>query len=192
MANRASSDRIDWEAVEREYRSGQRTLSEIGASFGVSKGRISQVAKEKKWERDLSERIKAKAAAKLNEALLNKESNETKQLNDADRVDAGAQALANVILGHRADAKALRDKANQYRGELDKSTDNLTKRVALLKALVETQKTIIAMERQAFGIRDDDDGKPKDHVPLEDRLKKYAQDAAIEAAGNVTRLPRAA
>lgn len=192
MANRKPNDRIDWEAVEREYRTGQRTLSEIGAAFHVSKGRISQVAKERKWSRDLSARIQAKAAAKLNDALLNKESNETKQLNDVERVEAGAQALTNVILGHREDAKALRIKANQYRDELDGSGEDLPKRVAMLKALTETQKTIIAIERQALGITDGDDGKGVEHVPLEDRLKKYAEDAAIATSQNVTRIRSAA
>ena len=80
----------------------------------------------------------------------------------------------------------------------DKLNDAYHKAISLpgridgVKKLAEVLKTMVALERQAFGIRDDDDGKPKDHIPLEDRLKKYAQDAAIEAAGNVTRLPRAA
>lgn len=80
----------------------------------------------------------------------------------------------------------------------DKLNDAYHKAISLpgridgVKKLAEVLKTMVALERQAFGIRDDDDGKPKDHVPLEDRLKKYAQDAAIESAGNVTRLPRAA
>ena len=62
---------IDWEAVEREYRAGVRSLADIGTEFGVSAPGILKRAKKDGWVRDLSAKIKAKADAKVNESLVN-------------------------------------------------------------------------------------------------------------------------
>ena len=43
---------VDWEAVEREYRAGIRSLKDIGAEFGVSDAGIVKRAKRDGWERE--------------------------------------------------------------------------------------------------------------------------------------------
>jgi len=48
---------IDWDLVEAEFRAGVKTLDQIGKDHGITKGRISQVAKAKGWVRDLSAKI---------------------------------------------------------------------------------------------------------------------------------------
>jgi len=51
---------INWKAVELDFRAGVKSLEQIGLENGVTKGRISQVAKRDGWTRDLKNRIKAK------------------------------------------------------------------------------------------------------------------------------------
>lgn len=145
----------DWEGVEREYRAGQLSLSEIGAMFGLSKGRISQVAKRDGWTQDLGARIKAQAISKLNEKLINAELNaESRLASDNDRVAAGAEALARVVLGHQTSVAKLRARVVAYNEELDNCPDSLAERTKILKALSDTEKVLIALERQAYGIGD--------------------------------------
>lgn len=54
---------VDWDAVEREYRIGLRSLKDIGVEFGVSDAGIIKRAKRDGWVRDLSARIESKAAS---------------------------------------------------------------------------------------------------------------------------------
>lgn len=183
---------IDWEGIEREYRSGQGTLAEIGRAFGISKGRICQVAKKRRWDRDLSARIKAKAQTALNNALLDDSLNAKRIASDTERVEAGAAAITSLVLGHRKDAKALQDKANQYTAELDAAGDDLAKKVSTFKMLVDVKKTLNGMQYEAFGMNSDGKNDTGDAVPLEERLAKYREAAAIEAAPNVVRLSKAA
>lgn len=43
---------VDWEAVEREYRAGIRSLRDIAGEVGVSEGAIRKRAKAEGWERE--------------------------------------------------------------------------------------------------------------------------------------------
>ena len=59
---------IDWEAVEREYRAGVKTLRQIADEFGVSNPAIVKRAKRDGWARNLAAKIQAKA-----ESLVSKQ-----------------------------------------------------------------------------------------------------------------------
>lgn len=156
----------DWESIEREYRAGQMTLTEIGDIYGVSKGRISQVAKKKGWTQDLGARIQSRAAAKLNDELVNAELNaESKAASDDERVAIGAEALAKVVLGQRKSVKELRERVAKYNSELDACGDDLGERVKILKALAETEKVLIALERQSYGMKDQPEEGDKPPAP---------------------------
>ncbi len=160
MANKTA---VDWESVERAYRVGQDTLEEIGSAHGISKGRISQVAKKSGWDRDLSVRIRIKAEAKLNAEAINAELNkEAKRLSDNEIVEKAATTVANVQLSHRADIRRFRARAAEYEAELDQcSGDELAKRASILKNLSETLCKLIAAEREAFGM---DKGSSADDI----------------------------
>ncbi len=154
---------VDWEAVEREYRAGQATLSEIGEAHGISKGRISQVAKKNGWDRDLSARIRIKAEAKLNSEALNAQLNQAeKRASDAEIVEFAATTVAAIQKAHRADLRRFRARAAEYEAELDQcSGDELAKRSSILKNLSETLCKLIAAEREAFGM---DKGSASDDI----------------------------
>ena len=47
----ASRGTTDWEAIEREFRAGIRSLREIGAEYGVTEGAIRKRAKRDGWQR---------------------------------------------------------------------------------------------------------------------------------------------
>ena len=96
---------IDWEAVEREYRAGVRSLADIGTEFGVSAPGILKRAKKDGWVRDLSAKIKAKADAKVNEALVNDSVNAKTAVSERQTIESNAQMLADIVLNQRTNVK---------------------------------------------------------------------------------------
>lgn len=119
----------DWEAIERDYRSGQFTDREIGAKYGLSHGAIQKRAKRDGWQKDLSGAVKAATQARLIEAEVAKVATAevakrvAKQVANAipatvEVVAAAAQVNSEVILRHRADITTLRNLAMDMAGEL--------------------------------------------------------------------------
>lgn len=174
---------IDWQAIEREFRAGVLSYAEIGALHGVSKGRISQVAKAKGWEQDLRAKIQAKAEAKLNAAAVNNSLNAADEVSTRQMIEAGSDRIARVRMEHRQDINRARCLANALMAELEAQTfdavlmselgtlmrnpsedghDKLSEiyrkvismpgRVDTAKKLIETIKSVIGMEREAYGI----------------------------------------
>jgi len=173
----------DWEAIERDYRTGMFSLSELGRLHGVTKGRISQVAKKNGWVQDLSAKIKAKAAQKVNDAAVNAELNTQRKISDAEKVEVGATVMARILIEHKANIGRSRNLTIKLLDELEHQTDNmdllrqlgevmyapddkgkdrlneiyhavisLPERTKTMKALGETLKVLIGLEREAFGI----------------------------------------
>jgi len=70
VVEKAKRPPVDWEAVEREYRGSILSLREIADLHpGTNHVAIARKAKKDGWERNLSEKIRAKA-----EALVTKQS----------------------------------------------------------------------------------------------------------------------
>ena len=65
--------KTDWEAVERDYRTGKYTLRELETKHGADDGLISRKAKKSGWTQDLAIAIKQATSAKLAEQLVSKE-----------------------------------------------------------------------------------------------------------------------
>lgn len=99
----------DWASIELHYRAGKRSLDDIGKEFGVSKGRISQVAKRDGWERDLGPKIAAKAKAKVESEVAKEAAKHdptkqaAKRLGEQYVVEANASIVASAELVQRAD-----------------------------------------------------------------------------------------
>lgn len=100
--------RVDWEAVEREYRAGVRSLKDVGDEFHVSAPAIVQRAKKYGWVRDLSTKIKQAAENKVNAKLVNAEVNIERAINDRQIVEANAAMIADKVINQRADIQRAR------------------------------------------------------------------------------------
>ena len=99
-AGRVVKRKTDWEAVERDYRTGKYTLRELETKHGADNGLISRKAKKNGWTQDLAVAIKQATSAKLAEQLVSKEVSKNQQ-KVSNTIDAAATMGANVILGHR-------------------------------------------------------------------------------------------
>lgn len=110
---------VDWAGIELHYRAGKRSLEDIGKEYGVTKGRISQVAKKGGWERDLKAKIDAKAKAKVErevasekakqDALNNPAIRAVKRLGESAIVEANSDVIAGAEMRQRQGMKVGMD-----------------------------------------------------------------------------------
>lgn len=188
---------IDWEAVALHYRTGTRSLRDIGDEFGVSEGAIRKRAKKECWPRDLSEKIKAKAKEKVRIASVRAG---THGANETAQVEAESDTQSRIVLSHRKDIPLKRELVAKLFAEIEGMTDgadlfktlqealasddaegmakavckvaSLPQRIKGTTDLMNAYKTLIALERQAFGI---DDGSGMGEGGIEDLLKQIYQ-----------------
>lgn len=109
---------VDWVKLEIDYRAGVKTIRTLESDYGISKARIGQIANEKDWDRDLAPKIKAKAQAKLDRAILDASLDNERKITETEVVEAVSSLSASVQLSHRADLKVLKGAIVGMAGEL--------------------------------------------------------------------------
>ncbi len=93
----------DWERIELDYRAGIKSLREIAEGSGTSHVNIAKRAKKLGWTRDLTAKIRSKADALVNAALVNTPVNNASPAAERETVEAAASTQASVRLGQRED-----------------------------------------------------------------------------------------
>ncbi|AEF89692.1 hypothetical protein DelCs14_2680 [Delftia sp. Cs1-4] len=116
----------DWERIELDYRAGIKTLRQIADENGITHGAINKRAKRDGWERDLSQKIQAKADALVSRAAVSSQVSADTKVRERAVIDGNAQAVADVRLGHRKDARRVRELTNRLMDELEQQTDPAT------------------------------------------------------------------
>jgi len=155
----AERKQVDWESVERDYSAGLLSLREIAAKYNTTHTTIKTKADKENWSRNLGAKIAAAADKKLSKLQLSTELSTEKAASEKEVVEANAQAIVNIKLGHRTSIKKVNSLVESLLDEIetlnkDKSVENLPMRVDVTKKLMDTLKTSIDKERQAFGIVD--------------------------------------
>lgn len=155
----AERKQVDWESVERDYSAGLLSLREIADKYGVSEGLVRRKATQNEWNRDLSKKIQDKADSIVRKESVRSSVRTEKAVSEKEVIEANAQAIVNVKLGHRTSIKKVNGLVESLLDEIetlnkDKSVENLPMRVDVTKKLMDTLKTSIDKERQAFGIVD--------------------------------------
>lgn len=116
---------IDWEAVEREYRAGIRSLRDIGEAFGVSDAGIIKRAKKEEWARDLTAKIKAKADAKVSASMVSKPVSAQTRATEREIVEAVSDVQAKVQIDQRKDVSRSRGIVQKLFSELEGQIDGI-------------------------------------------------------------------
>jgi hypothetical protein len=127
------------------------SVREIGEQCGVSHTAINKRAKSHDWQRDLKAKIRAAADEKVSRALVASEfpnGSPTETL----RVEVEAEVQARIRLSHRTDIGRFRALAMQMATELDEMEDRLPVRTKALKDLTDVTKTLVGLEREAYGL----------------------------------------
>lgn len=116
---------VDWEAVEREYRAGIRSLRDIGEEFGCSHVGIKKRADKEGWTRDLAAKIQAAAEEKVTKATVTKTVTAETKAAEREIIEANAQAIADAVLNQRRDVSKARSIVQKLFDEMDKSIDGI-------------------------------------------------------------------
>lgn len=176
--------RHDWEAIERDYRTGKFTLRELEAKHGPSYAEISRRSKREGWTKDLRDIInQATSAAVLRETVT------AAQKDVTETVIVAAELNKNVILAHREGLKRITGIKQKLLDQIEQAAENLPEleevveilrkpdengndrmndmmrramaRSSLvddLKKLTEVDERVRKGEREAFGLDDEGDG----------------------------------
>lgn len=152
--------RVDWDALKPHYCAGVRPLKDIGEEFGCSDAAIIKHAKKMGWERNLQAKIQERADKKVAAALVAQERGETAaaKLTEEVRVEVESEVQARVRQSHRTDINRSKRVANTLLERLEaevsktKQAIALKEATAILKQLIDSQKTLVSMEREAYGI----------------------------------------
>lgn len=182
----ATTTKVDWDAVERDYRAGILSLREIASIQGITHGAINKRAKRDGWTRDLAAKIKAKADELVSREAVSTSVSTEKAVTEREIIEANAQRIAQVRGEHRGDINRARTLSMALLAELEAQTKNvpelvrlgeilrnendngqdklndvymavisLPERTKTLKALAESLKHLIGLEREAYGINVD-------------------------------------
>ncbi|HEY8356333.1 MAG TPA: hypothetical protein VIL30_02630 [Ramlibacter sp.] len=163
-AKSTAAKETNWVGIELAYTTSARTQEDIGAEFGVTKGRISQKAKEMGWTRGaLAERVRAKAAEKV----AAQEAHEAKVEEGTEAaVEVSAVLMANTILRERRDVSRLLRIATSLADKLEEQTkppaarpkvgdpkpEPLAAQIDSLRKLGSTMGQLIELERTVMNI----------------------------------------
>jgi hypothetical protein len=150
----AANQKINLNGLEPHYRAGIKSLRQLAQEFGCTSGRVAQIAKEQGWTRDLSERIRAKADAKLNRAILSdKVSGGEKDATENQIVEENADMMVAATLGHRKDAVQLRQLCRNMVSELAEISGKPLELKALIEAVVASGDALAAKDlRQVLSL----------------------------------------
>ena len=173
--------RVDWHSIERDFRTGTFTLREIGQRHGRSAAQISRQARARGWSKDLREVVRqATSTALIRELSAQKAT--AAQNETTESVLVAAQAVTQVVLGHRRDIAKAQGLFSDLLAELAVTTHQtlgllrcldagvldgvdhsqlvdglrqlvqLPSRAAILQRLVDSLAKLQQLERRAFGL----------------------------------------
>lgn len=189
----AQKSAVDWDAVERDYRTGQFSNRELGRRHNVTHRSIALRAEKEKWAKDLRAQIRAAVSTKL--VSIPVPTDAEKKATDREIVEAAANREVSIIQEHRVGISRGRTLVELLMAELEGATINIDeiesaietetaadidgkRRASMLKAvslgnragtmvsLSAALKNLITLERQAFNM---------DEKPPEDPAQRFAQ-----------------
>ncbi len=184
----AKRKKVDWEAVERDFRTAKFTLRELGEKHQVTHTTIGRRAEREGWSKDLQQAIRQATNAKLIAETVQQKCT-TAQQDATETVIAAAEINAHVILKHRAGLRRLGDVKDVLIDQIEQAAKNLPNLAELiemvrqpddngvdkandalrramsrsglvddLKKLAEIDERVRKGEREAFAIGADSDG----------------------------------
>src|SRR5450631_155074 len=141
---------VDWDLIEKDYRSGIKSLRNIGSEFGVSDMLIRRKAKQEHWIRNLKEKIIDRA----DEIVFSNGVRDKIRIAEYDTVESKAAQIACVLLSERADIIKLSGIAEKYELELEDYQEDPEKKFRTLKCAVDIREKIFNLRRRNYNIND--------------------------------------
>lgn len=147
-----TAHRADWERIEADYRVGVRTLREIAAEHALTEGAIRKRAKRDGWQKDLSAKVRAKAAELVRtESVRTEQSTQpepeyepkrTKPQTEQAVIDIEANVQARIQIAHRKDIGRGRNLTMMLLAELEAQTSQVPELAKLGELMAKPDKGI--------------------------------------------------
>jgi hypothetical protein len=167
-ATEGTRKKVDWDAVERDYRTGKFTDGELSTKYGVTREAIVRRRKREqekdgtRWAQDLEPQVRAATNALLIQEHI------TAQVTDGHTkvtgvILAAAELNKSVILKHRSRLEQLNRDADAARDKLIQLADGIVDireaatYVSALEASARTAKIVIEAERKAYNLDEKDE-----------------------------------
>jgi hypothetical protein len=157
--------RVDWDAIERDYRTDKFTLRELATKYGVTHTTISRNAEKKGWTKDLTDAIRQATNAKLVQQTVQQQCTTAHQ-NATDTVLAAAELNSRIIQGHRTRLAGLHDAVETAKHKLmvlGDSVADIREAATFVQAvgnLATATKTLIEQERKAHNLDAEPEADP--------------------------------
>lgn len=116
--------KIDWEAVELDYRAGVKTLRTMAGEHGCAESAIRKKAKEQNWSRDLEEKVRQRAQEKVRKAEVRAQVRTELEPTERMQIEVMAEVQADVVLSHRRQIGRSRNLTMKLLDELETQCDN--------------------------------------------------------------------
>lgn len=179
------ANRFDWEAIEKDYRTGRFSLQQLSQRHGPNKATISRRAAEHDWKKDLTGAVKQRTREKLS-----RPESEAPDLPDAAIIEMAADENATIVKGHRDMLARWRQIAGNFAHCLadQVATGKRTIEVSEGKTMevdvdleyvgkcmgygTQAVERIVKLERQSYGLDlDGDDDAPPERELTDDEIE---------------------
>lgn len=118
-AGKRLKHRFDWEAIERDYRTGKYSMQELANKHGPHVSTISNRAVRDRWAQDVSEVVRVATQVEIARRTLLDEGYVEKVQGDLrETIEATAKFNANVASAHRRQLSTLRNEMGRMVDEL--------------------------------------------------------------------------
>ena len=114
---------VDWDAMRPDWIAGIKSVLQLSSEYNVSRAAILKHWKNAGVERDLADKIKAKADALVTRALVTHEVTSNSGLTDTEIINANAQNNAAIQINERKDVTKSRNIVIKLVGELEDQID---------------------------------------------------------------------
>lgn len=165
---RKYNNAVDWNRVERMYRAGILSVTEIAKEVNTSEGNIRYHAKTKGWTRDLTDKVKIEARKKMIENLANardlrdgvvsKEENAevVKRLtgnDDESIIEQAARTQVEVVRQHQKTLGSGHSLTMRMLNELDATTTHRGELEDMIRSTVAPRRQGAIMNAISLGSR---------------------------------------
>lgn len=155
MARRSKENAIDWDAIEKQYRLGTKSNTQLATEFGVQPSSIGRRAEKYGWVVDKAEEVEAVRNSLLIQAASgNARPNASPS---ALEVQAAGIAQAGVVTRHQADLRREASIADMMLDHIESAISVMTKGDDIVKFVRdassddEAASKVSEMLRKAFG-----------------------------------------
>lgn len=135
MARRSKENAIDWDAIERQYRLGQKSNKQLAEEFEVQPSSIGRRAEKYGWVQDKRKEVEDTTNSLLIQNASGK-ANPNATPNALD-VKIAAQVAADIVIGHRSSLKRQGAIEERLFAALEDALDAMPNMDAFTKALFE-------------------------------------------------------